>query len=444
MITTDLLEDFQNKFNRPCKNRASKHAIAHVGIKEASLNQEAIRKHNFVFSEETIKGQITDQKKSGRCWMFAALNTYRADVMKELNVESFEFSQAYPLFWDKLERANYFLESIIETVDQDLDSRLVWHLLQNPTEDGGQWEMFAGLLKKYGAVPKEVMPETFHSSNTSALNDIINNKCREYAANLRKMAADGASVEELQLQKDQDLYFFYDLLVKALGNPPERFTYSYRDKDDHYHKIENIRPQDFFQCYTHQQLDDMVSLIHAPTQDKPFGKTFTVKYLGSIHEADPVKYLNVPIEVLKESAIAAIQDNQPVWFGCDVGKMSNSQLGIMDTDLYAYEDTLADSLHLSKEDRLDYGVSLLTHAMVLVGVDLDEEEQAINWKVENSWGKKSGRDGIFSMSDAWFDEHTYQVSLPREYVPEKWLQNYETESNELEPWDPMGSLALLK
>lgn len=443
MISKELLQDFESNFNNnPC-HQATKQAIAKVGVHDAAFNQEVRRKHPFVFSHETGRGEMTNQKSSGRCWMFAALNTIRVETMERLNIENFEFSQNYTLFWDKLERFNYVLTAIIDTIDQPLDSRLVWHLLQNPMQDGGQWEMFAGILKKYGSVPKEIMPETYHSSNTHGLNQVLNSKVREYAARLRQMHAQGASRQELEIKRDEQLEFVYGLLVRALGPVPRTFDYAYRDKDGNYHKLEDISPLDFFERFSGMDLSDQVSLIHAPTADKPYGKTYTVKYLGSILEADPIKYLNVPIEVLKEAAISAIKDGHPVWFGCDVGKMSDRNLGLMDEGMYAYRDVLGQTFELTKEERLNYSDSMLTHAMVFVGVDLDKDGQPINWKVENSWGKDKGKDGIYSMSDAWFDEFNYQITVPRKYVPTEWLDHYDQASIELEPWDPMGALAFL-
>lgn len=444
MIDQTLIHHFQQKYQENKANAASEHAIAEVGIQKASIDVNVKRNHPFVFSEETKRGKITNQKSSGRCWMFAALNTARVSTMEKLNLETFEFSQNYTLFWDKLEKSNFFLESIIDTVDEPLDSRLVWHLLQNPIEDGGQWEMFVGILKKYGSVPKSVMPETFHSSNTNMLNTILGNKLREYAAELRTAHEKGESKESLRERKDEQLYFVYNVLTKALGEVPETFDYAYRDKEDVYHRITNITPQDFFLQYSDLKINHMVSLINAPTADKPYNKTYTVNYLGSIYESEPIKYLNVTIEELKEAAITAIKAGHPVWFGCDVGKLSERQLGIMDPKIYAYTDTLGETLTLDKGQRLDYSMSLLTHAMVLVGVDLDEEGKPKNWKVENSWGDKVGDKGIFSMSDEWFDEFTYQVTVPSEYIQPKLRQLYKEDPIKLVPWDPMGSLAWLK
>lgn len=301
--------------------------------------------------------------------------------------------------------------------------------------------MFAGILDKYGAVPKDIMPETYHSSNTRDLNEILNDKLRESAARMRQIHQAGQGKDALQAEKENTLAFIYNVLIKALGRPPKVFDYSYRDQDGKAHKIKQISPQDFFNRYGAIDVSEMVSLIHAPTQDKAFGKTYTVNYLGSIVEAQPIKYLNVPIDVLKQAAIASIQDGQPVWFGCDVGKMTDRKTGIMDDDIYAYADTLGQKITLTKEERLNYSSSMLTHAMVFVGVDLDDSGQPLYWKVENSWGKDTGREGYYSMSDSWFDEYNYQITVPKKYVAEKWVKLYDQDPVALDPWDPMGALA---
>lgn len=441
MIEQETLARFKERFSANRENQVIKNAVAKVGIDDAAFNNEVLRRHNFAFSEETKKGAITNQKQSGRCWMFAALNTARIDTMAKLNVDSFEFSQNYTLFWDKLEKSNYFLDSILETLEEPRDSRLIAYLLMAPVQDGGQWDMFSGILEKYGAVPKEVMPETYHSSKTQILNRAITTKLRQFAKDLRVGHQEGKSLEELTAMKEEMLYFIYNVLVKALGEVPETFTYEYRDKDNQFHRIADITPQDFFNNYVGWDLENMVSLLNAPTADKPYGRAYTVKYLGSIKEGKRITYINAPIEVLKEAAIKSIQAGEPVWFGCDVGKMSERTAGIMDTEAYEYELILGEPLKLDKAERLDYGESLLTHAMVFVGVNLDAEGKPLEWKVENSWGDAVGKKGIFSMSDEWFDEFNYQIAVNKRYIDEEWLKALDEPVVELEPWDPMGALA---
>lgn len=444
MIKEETLKSFKERFTSNRENQVIKNAVAKVGIEEASFNNDTLRRHNFVFSDETKKGTITNQKQSGRCWMFAALNTARVDTMAKLNMETFEFSQNYTLFWDKLEKSNYFLDSILETLDEPQDSRLIAHLLMAPVQDGGQWDMFAGILNKYGVVPKEVMPETYHSSRTASLNSALTSKLRQYAKDLREGHQNGKTLDELTAMKEEMLYFIYNVLVKALGEVPETFTYEYRDRDNNFHRIADVTPQDFFKNYVGWDLENMVSLLNAPTEDKPYGRAYTVKYLGTVKEGKQITYINAPIEALKEAAIKSIQAGEPVWFGCDVGKMSDRQAGIMDSKAYEYDLVLGEGLNLNKAQRLDYGESLLTHAMVFVGVDLDENGKPLTWKVENSWGDAVGKKGIFSMEDAWFDEYNYQIAVNTRYVDEKWLKALDEPIIELEPWDPMGALAVVK
>ncbi|SFH51124.1 aminopeptidase C [Pisciglobus halotolerans] len=443
-IDQNLLEQYQARFESHKENQVIEGAIAKVGIKDASLDNNVFRRHSFVFSDETKRGAITNQKASGRCWMFAALNTARVDTMAKLNLETFEFSQNYTLFWDKLEKSNYFLDSILETLEEAIDSRIIAHLLAAPVQDGGQWDMFAGMLEKYGAVPKAVMPETYHSSNTRELNTALTTKLREFASRLRETYQTGATVEDLRAQKEDMLYVIYNILVKALGEVPTTFTYEYRDKDDQFQRIENITPQEFFKEYVGWNLTDRVSLINAPTEDKPYGRAYTVQYLGTVKEAEPIRYINVPMDVLKKAAVASIKNGEPVWYGCDVGQMSVRESGIMDEQSYNYGLTLGEASSLTKAQRLDYGESLLTHAMVLVGVDLDKDGHPINWKVENSWGEKAGKKGIFSMSDKWMDEFAYQISVDKKYIDQEWLKALDEPVIQLAPWDPMGALAMMQ
>lgn len=443
-ITPELLKRFETSYHSNPKNKLIEDAIANVGIQEASLDNTLSRRHTFVFSDVTDKGDITNQKKSGRCWMFSALNTARVETMRKLNVKTFEFSQNYTLFWDKLEKSNYFLESILETLDEPTNSRLIMHLLTAPVQDGGQWDMFAGILEKYGAVPKSVMPETFHSSDTMGLNRVLTSKLRENAYTLRSAHKNGDSKDTLIKLKETMLEHIYSILTKALGPVPSSFIFEYRDKDDKFHRLPELTPQQFFKEYVDWNLDDKVSLINAETDNKHLNKLYTVKYLGTVKELYPIRYLNVSIDVMKQAAIKSIKNNEPVWFGCDVGKQSTRDSGIMDLHAYNYKDTLNDDINLTKGQRLDYGESLLTHAMVFTGVNLNDQGQPLTWQVENSWGKDPGKDGIFSMSDDWFDEYNYQIMVDKKYLPKEILDYLDQEVIELEPWDPMGALALVK
>ncbi|WEG14587.1 C1 family peptidase [Pullulanibacillus sp. KACC 23026] len=442
-ITTQLLEVFTANFNEKSTNKIIKNTVMKSGIDAAAENNDAVVAMNHVFSEEITTGAVANQKQSGRCWMFAALNTFRHKILETFKLKDFELSQNYTNFWDKFEKANFFLESVLKTAEEPLDGRLVSWIMSTPQQDGGQWDMFVSLIKKYGVVPKQVMPETFQSENSRRLNSIINRKLRRDAVKLRGLFSEGKSEAELQRAKEDMLSEVYQILTFALGEPPKTFDFDYRDADDVFHREEKVTPQAFYKKYVGIDLEDYVSIINAPTKDKPYGKTFTVQFLGNVVGGKPVKYLNVDMDTLKQLAIKQIKENESVWFGCDVGQSSNRDYGIMDTALFDYEETLGTSLHMTKEERLDYKESVMTHAMVLTGVNL-VDEQPTRWKVENSWGNKVGKKGYFVMSDKWMDEYTYQVVINKAYLSDELKKAFDQEPIQLKPWDPMGSLAFMK
>ena len=417
-------------------------AVTANGIGKASTDIEALKKNVHEYSVLLKTGEITSQNQSGRCWMFAALNAMRFGLIKKYNLENYEFSQTYPLFWDKLEKSNYFLENILATLDEETGSRIVAFLLTAPLNDGGQFDMFAGLVEKYGVVPKSAMPETVCSSATAEMDKYLTLKLREYACKLRGDYSRGEPLESLRAQKEDMLSTIYRMLTICLGFPPEKVDFIVRDKDNNLIREEELSPQEFYEKYVGWDLRDYVSLINAPTGDKPYGQAYTVRFLGSVHEARPVRYLNLPVDELKKAAIRQMQDGEPVWFGCDVGQRHVRELGIMDTRSIAVDKLFGTGFPMTKEERLDYGESLMTHAMVLQGVHLDAEGKPVRWRVENSWGKDKGKDGYYLMSDDWFSEYTYQVVVHKKYLSPEQLAQYEGEMKVLEPWDPMGSLAL--
>ncbi|MBX6350015.1 MAG: C1 family peptidase [Clostridia bacterium] len=440
-VAPELVARFSAEAKADPLVRATANAIRKNGVQAVALNQDIITARPYTFSHEIETGPITHQKKSGRCWMFAGLNTLRVAVMRRCKLKEFELSQAYQMFWDKFERSNYFLEAIIETRDEDLHGRLVAWLLDAPLNDGGQWDMFVNLVEKYGVVPKYAMPESFHSSDSAGMNRILTLKLREYARRLREMYHQGnASLAELRAEKERMLGEVYRLLVRFLGEPPSRFDFEYRDKDGDFHRDPGLTPQEFLQAYVGLDLSEYVSLIHAPTADKPFGRTYTVQYLGYVKGGRDVLYLNVEIETLKEMALRQLLDGEPVWFGCDVGKMSDRASGVLDARLYDYEGVLGVRFDLDKAGRLDYGESRMTHAMVFTGVNL-VNGRPNRWKVENSWGTEPGHQGFFVMSDDWFDEFMYQVVVKKSYLPPELQEALKQPPIVLPPWDPMGSLA---
>ena len=440
-----LEQDFTDKlyaaYEANPKFAAMENAISHNGLLASLEKRSAAVENTPVFSLDLTKDKVSDQKASGRCWMFAALNTFRHKMIAGFQLEDFELSQAHTFFWDKYEKSNWFLEQVLATADQELTSRKVKFLLDTPQQDGGQWDMVVSLFEKYGVVPKSVYPESISSSNSRELNQILNKLLRQDAQILRELRAEGAESAELQTKKEELLQEVFNFLAMNLGLPPRQFDFAYRDKDNHFHSESGLTPLTFYQKYVDLKLDDYVSIINAPTADKPYGRSYTVEMLGNVVGSKPVRYLNVEMDRLKELAIAQMKAGETVWFGSDVAQSSNRKAGVMAEGMHDFTASMDIRLTQDKAGRLDYSESLMTHAMVLTGVDLDENGKAKKWKVENSWGEKVGNKGYFVASDAWMDEYTYQIVVRKEFLTAAELAAYEAEPLVLSPWDPMGALA---
>ena len=435
-FTDKLFADFQDN----SKLRAVENAVTHNGLLKSLETRQSQVENDHVFSIDLTKDKVANQKASGRCWMFAALNTFRHKLISDLNLDNFELSQAHTFFWDKYEKSNWFLEQVIATADQELGSRKVKFLLDVPQQDGGQWDMVA-LFEKYGVVPKSAYPESVSSSNSRELNQYLNKLLRQDAQILREAVAAGVGAEGIRAQKEALLQEVFNFLAVNLGLPPRTFDFAYRDKDNNYHSDKNITPQEFFKKYVGLNLSDYVSVINAPTADKPYSKSYTVDMLGNVVGSRAVRYLNLDMTRFKELAIAQMQAGETVWFGSDVGQISDRQKGILATNVYDFDTAMNISFTQDKAGRLDYSESLMTHAMVLTGVDLAENGEPLKWKVENSWGEKVGDKGYFVASDAWMDEFTYQIVVRKEFLTDEELAAYEAEPTVLAPWDPMGALA---
>lgn len=422
------------------KQTALQRSVVKNGITASAENVSAKVNNVPVFSVDVTTGKVSNQKQSGRCWMFAALNTFRHKMLNDFNLKEFELSQNHTFFWDKYEKANYFYENILATANEPLTSRKVAFLLQTPQQDGGQWDMIVSIFQKYGVVPKTVMPESSNSSNSRDLNNYLNKKLRKDAVALRQLVAEGKTAEDIQTAKEAMLEDIYRFLATSLGTPPETFDFEYRDEDKNYHIDRNLTPQSFYEKYVGVDLDDYVSIINAPTADKPYNQSYTVEMLGNVVGGKEVKYLNVDMPTFKKLAIAQLEQGESVWFGCDVGQSSTRDTGIMALDAYDINDLFDIDFTMTKAERLDFGESLMTHAMVFTGVDLIDGEST-KWKVENSWGEKVGTNGFFVMSDAWMDEYTYQIVVRKEFLTAEQLAAFEAEPTVLAPWDPMGALA---
>ena len=443
LITPSRIARAHEAFVADRANIVAKNAVSAADVRQAARAPEAAALATTVFDVQLEQGDVTNQLRSGRCWMFASLNTMRFRVMKKLGLKTFELSQAYPLFWDKYERANWFFENIIATAHEPLTSREVAYLLDAPMGDGGQWDMFRAIVKKYGVVPKEAMPETYASSHTAHMNGYLTRWLRAGAKQLRELLAQGGTAEEAEAKKAELLEGAYRILAICLGEPPKTFEVRIRNDKNELKAQGTYTPQAFFAEFVGMELDDYVSLISAPTSDKPFMRSYTVKFLGNVREAGGVRYANLPIASLKRAAVAQLKDGLPVWFGCDVGQASLSADGIMDQAAVATDELFGLPIEagLDRAARLDYGESLMTHAMTFQGVNLDAAGNPTRWRVENSWGDDRGKKGYDIMSDAWFDEYVYQVVVDKKYLTDEERAVLDTEPIELAPWDPMGSLA---
>ncbi|MFT8583444.1 C1 family peptidase [Liquorilactobacillus hordei] len=440
-IEHQQLSNFKKSLESHPEHKVLERAVTKNGIYTTSADYRSEVNMTPVFSIDLDTGDVANQKQSGRCWMFAALNTMRHDMKNKFNVpKDFELSQNYTFFWDKLEKANYFYENVIATADLPTSDRKVAFLMTNPQQDGGQWDMIVAIIEKYGIVPQSAMPETFNSSASREFNSTFNLKLRKDAVTLRKLVAEKVPVKEIEDTKEKMLDDAYRMLAYSFGEPPAHFDFEYRDSDKNYHIDRNITPIDFFNKYVGWNLDDYVSIINGPTTDKPYNHMYTVEMLGNVVDGRQVRHLNVDMETFRNVAVKQLQSGESVWFGCDVGQSSDRQKGIMDTELYHKDELFDIDLSISKAERLDYGESLMTHAMVLTGVDLVDDKPT-KWKVENSWGKKVGTNGFFVMSNDWMDEYCYQIVVNKKFLSKELQEVLNEEPKVLAPWDPMGALA---
>ena len=440
-LSIDKINEYEKEFLEDKRNIVAMNAATYNGVQKVARDVNALKDEPFAFNVDIKNGDVTNQKQSGRCWMFASMNVLRNIVIKKFNLENFELSQSYTLFWDKLERCNYYMEAVIEKANEPLEDRVMDYLMSDLLSDGGQWDMFVNIVKKYGLVPKYAYPESQTSSATVQLNKYLCKILRKYTTELRD-AVQNEGVKKARELKEEVLKEVYNVLTSTLGQMPEKFDVVLHDKDGKLIEDKGMDAHSFFDKYIGADIDDYVSLINSPTEDKPFNKTYTIKYLGNIVEGRIVKHLNLPIEELKKAAVKQLKDGYPVWFGCDVGRSSivEDERAILDTKAVDYETLFNVDLKLSKEDALDYGYSMMTHAMTFTGVQMDGNE-ALRFKVENSWGEKFGYKGHFVMTSDWFDQYVYQVVVNKKYLTEKSRKDYEKEPKELKPWDPMGSLA---
>jgi bleomycin hydrolase len=437
-LATADLEQLRKNFSANPGYRLAQNAVTRVTVDDVAINREILNAVDHSLSTTLDDWKVTNQERSGRCWLFAGLNLLRVGVMRKTGLKDFEFSQNHAMFWDKIERANYFLEAIIETADRDLDDRTIAFLLENVAGDGGQWNMFAALVAKHGLVPKGYMPETQSSSNTARMNSVLQYQLRQGTRAVRAAAAE--SVSAARAVKADILQVIYRVLCIHLGTPPESFDWQWTDKDKQFHRDGVLTPQEFAAKYVDLPLADYVCLVHDPRPSSPAGRTFTVEYLGNVIGAPPVTYLNVDMSVIKDIAAKTIEGGEPVWFGCDVGKMMSNDFAVWDARLYDLPGVYDASFELDKASRLAYHETQMTHAMLFTGVDVLAGATR-RWRVENSWGAERGKEGFYTMNDSWFDEYVFEIAARRDALPAELQAALDAEPIVLPAWDPMGALA---
>ncbi|XP_046979472.1 bleomycin hydrolase isoform X1 [Schistocerca americana] len=448
-LTPEILQRFRTNFYSEPKNCLAQNACTRTDPLDVCMSRKQLEETQHVFTHKVeIEGKpVTNQKTSGRCWLFAALNVMRVPFMKHYNLDEFEFSQAYLFFWDKIERCNFFLYNMVETArrGEEVTGRLVHFLLSDPATDGGQWDMFCSLVNKHGLMPKKCFPESYSCESSSRMNNILKSKLREYTKVLRDLISKGANDTAINECIENQMEEVYRIVGICLGIPSETFTWEYYDKSKNYSSIGPITPLDFYIKHVkpHFNVDDKVCLVTDPRSTSPYGKAYTVDFLGNMVGGRRIIYNNQPVELLMKLCADSIRAGDPVWFGCEIAKRFASKLGIGDLDIHDYKLVFGVdvTVGLSKADRLVYGEGVMNHAMAFTAVSVGEDGKPTKFRVENSWGDDRGEKGYLLMTAEWFKEFVLEIVVDRKLVSREVLEVFEQEPVVLPAWDPMGTLA---
>lgn len=429
-ISSGMLQEIKQAYKGTPADKAIHNAIAGNDINKLAVNNDSKNNFDTYFSNKVNSKGITNQKSSGRCWLFTGLNVIRAQVIAKYNLPEFELSQNYNFFWDQLEKANLFLQGIIDTREKPINDKMVEWLFKNPIGDGGQFTGVSDLILKYGLVPASVMPETYSSEHTDELNRLLGLKLREFGLQLRETAAKGADAKTLQQQKTDMLGTVYSMLALALGEPVKNFTYTVNGVTKEY------TPLSFYQEFLGNDLDgNYVMVMNDPSRD--YYQCYEIDYDRHVYDGKNWKYVNLPIEDIKQMAIASIKDSTMLYFSCDVGKFMDRQRGVLDVNNFDYNSLMGTTFGMDKKQRIQTFASGSSHAMTLMAVDLDKAGKPKKWMVENSWGKDSGYQGHMIMTDEWFNEYMFRLVVEKKYVPSKVLDILKKEPVRLPAWDPM-------
>lgn len=434
-INQTLLSKIENTAKKDTRLRAVMNAVSHNNIKKLAKNRELEGKIDFHFAHKIKTKGITDQKSSGRCWLFTALNTMRPKVIQKYDLKKFEFSENYLFFWDQLEKANLFLEAIISTRKKAIDDRKVEWLFSNAIGDGGVWSMMPDLVEKYGMVPAEVMPESYNSDNTSMMRRLLKRKLREDGIQLRKLSDGGKKLSSLRKEKTKMLADIYRILMVSLGEPPKTFSWRYENSKGELSPLKEYTPLSFYKDFVAEDLSDYVMLMNDPS--KAYYKLYEIEYDRNRIDGQNWRFVNLPVADLKSAARKSILDDEAMYFSCDVGKQLNKEKGILALNQYDYGTLFGVSFAMNKKERILTRESGSSHGMALVGVDTSADGRTTKWLLENSWGEKSGFHGYLVMTDEWFDEYMFRLVIRKKYLDSKVLKVLKQKPIMLPPWDPM-------
>ena len=436
-ISSEMLNKLKDSYQYNAQDRAVSNAIANNDIRKLAVNHDNATAFDAHFSHQVNSKAITDQKSSGRCWMFTGMNILRAKAIAKYNLPAdFQFSQCYTFFWDQLEKSNLFLQAILDHRSKPMTDKTVEWLFKNPIGDGGQFTGVANLIDKYGLVPQDVMPETFSSNNTSQMSNIISLKLREFGLELRKMSNNkGVTEEKLQARKTEMLETIYRILALNLGVPPTEFTWTMRNAKGEAVSTELYTPKSFYEKFVNEDFSKYYMIMNDPTRE--YHKVYEIEYDRHVYDGANWRYLNLPMEEIAQMAIASIKDSTMMYFSCDVGKFLDRNKGYLDIENFDYGSLFGTTFKMTKQERVATFASGSSHAMTLCAVDLDADGKPIKWMVENSWGSSYGHNGFLIMTDQWFNEYMFRLVVEEKYIPKKTLKLLEQQPIMLPSWDPM-------
>ena len=436
-LTPELIANLRANWTNTPTDRALRNAISQSDISTLARNAENAGAVDQTFSDRVNSKGVTNQRSSGRCWLFTGLNVLRARMMERHNLPKLELSQNYNFFYDQLEKANLFLQTIIDTSNKPMDDKTVEWLFKNPLSDGGQYTGFSENVMKYGVVPAEVWPETYSSNNTSQMRRLLSLKLREDGLELRRMASEGAKGKAMEQRKEAMLGEIYRMLALTLGVPPTEFEWTRKDASGKVIERKRYTPQEFYAEYCGDDLrGNYVMLMNDPT--RPYYKVYEIDLDRHTYDGDNWTYLNVPVEDIKAAAIKSIKDSVMMYFSCDVGQSLDRTRGLLDPENFSYGDLFGTTFGMDKADRIRTFASASSHAMTLMAVDLDKDGKPTRWMVENSWGP-GANDGHLVMTDRWFDEYMFRLVVNKKYVPQNILDILKQKPEMLPAWDPMFS-----